>query len=110
MARPGISSEDIARANDVMGLTGRKKPHFVQTAEIEHKYAGYISREAENVKRLQTLSNVKIKKDVNYDDMLSLSKEAREKLKQFQPKTLGDAQQISGVSASDITALSIYLS
>ena len=111
LARPGISSEDIARANDVFAaLLEEKKPHFVQTAEIEHKYAGYISREAENVKRLQTLSNVKIKNDVNYDDMLSLSKEAREKLKQFQPKTLGDAQQISGVSASDITALSIYLS
>ena len=111
LARPGISSGDIIRVDEgFASLLEGKPPHFAQTAEIEHKYAGYIAREADNVKRLKALASVKIKKDTNFDEMLSLSKEAREKLKHFKPKTLGEAQQISGVSASDITALSIYLS
>ena len=110
LARPGISTQDlVSRCNELSLLVEGKRPHFIQTAEIEHKYLGYIAREADNVKRLQSLAKVKIKPTANFDDMPSLSKEAREKLKQFKPSTLGEAQQISGVSASDITALSIYL-
>ena len=111
LARPGIDTKDVVSCcGELALLVERKRPHFIQTAEIEHKYSGYIAREADNVKRLKSLTNVKIKSTVNFDDMPSLSKEAREKLKQFKPSTLGEAQQISGVSASDITALSIYLS
>ncbi|HAB88999.1 MAG TPA: tRNA uridine-5-carboxymethylaminomethyl(34) synthesis enzyme MnmG [Bacteroidetes bacterium] len=111
LARPGIDTYDLTEcSNELLSLVEGKRPHFVQTAEIEHKYSGYIAREADSVKRLQSLAKVKIKPTVNFDDMSSLSKEAREKLKQFKPSTLGEAQQISGVSASDITALSIYLS
>ena len=111
LARPGIDTHDlVACCNELAMLVEGKRLHFIQTAEIEHKYSGYIAREADNVKRLQGLAQVKIKSTVNFDDMPSLSKEAREKLKQFKPSTLGEAQQISGVSASDITALSIYLS
>ncbi|MEC7159944.1 MAG: hypothetical protein VXW24_06595, partial [Bacteroidota bacterium] len=111
LARPGINTQDLVPyCNELATLVEGKRPHFIQTAEIEHKYSGYIAREAENVKRLQSLAKVKIKSTVNFDDIPSLSKEARQKLKQFKPSTLGEAQQISGVSASDITTLSIYLS
>lgn len=111
LARPGIDTHDVVTCSPSLALLVEgKRPHFIQTAEIEHKYSGYIAREADNVKRLQSLAKVKIKPTVDFDDMPSLSKEAREKLKQFKPSTLGEAQQISGVSASDITALSIYLS
>lgn len=111
LARPGIATHDlVAYSEEFAQLVKGQRPHYIHTAEIEHKYSGYIAREAENVKRLQSLAKVKIKSTTNFDEMPSLSKEAREKLKQFKPSTLGEAQQISGVSASDITALSIYLS
>jgi len=111
LARPGIATHDlVAHSEEFAQLVKGQRPHYIHTAEIEHKYSGYIAREAENVKRLQSLAKVKIKSTTNFDEMPSLSKEAREKLKQFKPSTLGEAQQISGVSASDITALSIYLS
>lgn len=111
LARPGIATHDlVAYSEEFAQLVKGQRPHYIHTAEIEHKYSGYIAREAENVKRLQSLAKVKIKPTTNFDEMPSLSKEAREKLKQFKPSTLGEAQQISGVSASDITALSIYLS
>ena len=71
----------VACCNSTAMLVEGKRPHFIQTAEIEHKYSGYIAKEADNVKRLQGLAKVKIKSTVNFDDMPSLSKEAREKLK-----------------------------
>lgn len=78
-------------------------------AEIQLKYAGYISREQENALKLNKLENVKIPMDIAYEKFSSLSAEAVEKLTKIQPSTLGQASRISGVSPSDISVLMVYL-
>lgn len=78
-------------------------------AEIQLKYAGYISREQENALKLNKLENVKIPLDIAYEKFSSLSAEAVEKLTKIQPSTLGQASRISGVSPSDISVLMVYL-
>ena len=77
--------------------------------EIQLKYATYIQREQENSDKMNQLESLLIKKDFKYDTIPSLSSEAKEKLLKIQPKTLGQASRISGVSPSDISILMVYL-
>ena len=81
----------------------------IEQAEIEIKYGGYLSREKETAKKLVRLENIKIHKDFEFDKLHSISTEGREKLKEIQPTTIGQASRISGVSPSDINILLIYL-
>ncbi|MCG8576230.1 MAG: tRNA uridine-5-carboxymethylaminomethyl(34) synthesis enzyme MnmG [Flavobacteriales bacterium] len=78
-------------------------------AEIQIKYAGYILREEENAEKLSRLENVKIPAHTDYSKLPSLSAEAVEKLKAIQPKTIGQASRVSGVSPSDVSVLLVHL-
>ena len=81
----------------------------VEQAEIEVKYAPYLAREAEWGKRLSELEVHSIHQSFDYKAVHALSAEGREKLERLRPPTLGAAARISGVSASDISILSIYI-
>ena len=81
---------------------------LVQT-EIQLKYEGYIEREKEQANKLARLEDLVIPDSVNYDEMKSVSIEAKEKLKKIKPRTIGQASRVSGVSPSDISVLLIYL-
>jgi tRNA uridine 5-carboxymethylaminomethyl modification enzyme len=81
---------------------------LVQT-EIQLKYEGYIEREKEQANKLARLEDLVIPDSVNYDEMKSISIEAKEKLKKIKPITIGQASRVSGVSPSDISVLLIYL-
>ena len=72
-------------------------------------YGGYINKEKESVAKLKRLENIKIGADFEFDKLHSISTEGREKLKSIQPRTIGQASRISGVSPSDINVLLIYL-
>ena len=72
----------------------------IEQVEISLKYAGYIQKEEENVKKFNRLENIKIPKKFNYTNILSISSEGREKLTKIAPKTIGQASRISGVSPS----------
>ena len=77
----------------------------VETTEILIKYAGYIEREQLTADKLRRLENVKIRPDINYAALTSLSTEARQKLAKHQPDNIGQASRIPGVSPSDINIL-----
>lgn len=80
-----------------------------ETAEVNIKYEGYIQKEHELVDRMKKLEKVKLKTGFNYFNIKALSSEATEKLQNIQPKTLGQASRISGVSPADLSVLMVYL-
>ncbi|UII22341.1 tRNA uridine-5-carboxymethylaminomethyl(34) synthesis enzyme MnmG [Fulvivirga ligni] len=84
--------------------------HVLEQAEIQIKYDSYIEKEKELANKMEQLEDKKIRSNFNYDEVKALSSEAREKLKQIQPATIGQASRISGVSPADISILMVYLS
>ncbi len=83
--------------------------YHIGLAEVNMKYEGYLKREEELVSKMNRLEEVKLTKDFNYASIKSLSAEAREKLGHIQPKTIGQASRISGVSPSDISVLLVHM-
>ena len=81
-----------------------------EQVNIEIKYAGYIDRQKKQVEKFKTLEKKQIPKDLDYDKVQSLRLEARQKLKEFRPVSIGQASRISGVSPADVSVLLIYLS
>ena len=73
------------------------------------KYSGYLNKEKESAKKLKKLERINIPDDFEFNKLYSISTEGREKLNTIQPKTIGQASRISGVSPSDINVLLIYL-
>ena len=104
--RPQISYSDLAPFD-------RERPELSQaiTAEVEIslKYEGYIKRQLKQVEEFSRLEKKTIPEDLNYDDVIGLRLEAREKLKKIRPENFGRAGRISGVSPADISVLMIYL-
>ena len=86
-----------------------RKEEITEASEIRIKYSGYIKREREIADKMQRLENIKIKGKFNYNDINSLSTEARQKLTKIDPETLAQAGRIPGVSPSDINVLLILL-
>jgi len=78
-------------------------------AEINMKYAGYIQKEQEMVDKMNRLESVKLRPDMDYAELQSLSLEAREKLTNMRPHTIGQASRISGVSPADISILLVHM-
>ena len=85
------------------------KEEILESAEIEIKYEGYIEREEKIAKKIQKLENIKIKDEIDYNGMLSISTEGRQKLSKIRPETIGQAGRISGVSPSDVNVLLVYM-
>ena len=81
----------------------------VSQAEINIKYAGYIEKEQEMVDKMNRLESLKLPSGIKYDAINALSAEAREKLADLQPLTIGQASRISGVSPADISVLLVHL-
>ena len=86
-----------------------RKIEIIEGAEILIKYDGYINREKLLAEKLDKFENIIIEDKFNYDELKSISTEARQKLKSINPKTIGQAKRISGVSPSDINVLLILL-
>ena len=77
--------------------------------EINIRYEGYIARQKKQVEQFEKLENKKIPERIDYDEVGSLRLEARQKLKEFRPASIGQASRISGVTPADVTVLLIYL-
>ena len=103
--RPQISYDDIAPFD-------KNRPELPRTvtAEVEIclKYEGYIKRQIKQAEDFVRLENKAIPENINYDDIVGLRIEAREKLKKIRPENFGRASRISGVSPADISVLMIY--
>lgn len=82
---------------------------IIMSAEISMKYEGYIRKEQEMVDKMDRLESVRLSDHFDYKGLKSLSFEAREKLHQIRPRTIGQASRISGVSPSDISVLLVHV-
>ncbi len=80
----------------------------IEAIEIEQKYKGYIEREKEVADKLKRLENIIIPDNFDFNSMQSLTIEARQKLTRIQPKTIGQASRIPGVSPADINVLLVF--
>jgi len=81
----------------------------VDDVETEIKYDGYIKRHLKEIEKLEKNENLKIDKNINFNELHGLSLEARQKLSVVRPETFGQASRISGVSPADISTLMVYL-
>jgi len=106
LRRPEISVSDIAIFLEELS---RFDSDVTLQAEVEVKYAGYIDRQMEMVERFKRIENVRLPEDLNYLDIIGLSREACEKLTKIKPKSLGQASRISGITPAAISLLSVYL-
>ncbi len=111
--RPHIVMSDIFEMSPSAKLKAEELEEMhvdvVDQAEILLKYEGYINREQEMADKQHRLEGVKIPLDVDYHAMPSLSMEARLKLSNIRPVTIGQASRVSGVSPSDVSVILIHL-
>jgi tRNA uridine 5-carboxymethylaminomethyl modification enzyme len=82
---------------------------IAQSVEIKIKYEGYIQREKIVAEKIKRLEGLKIPEDINFNELVSISTEGRQKLNKLKPGNIGQAGRISGVSPSDINILLMYL-
>jgi tRNA uridine 5-carboxymethylaminomethyl modification enzyme len=110
-SRPQIDFDDISNFDKVKSFINDNNidEESVTQAKIMVKYAGYILKEKQNVAKLTRLEDLKIPDNFNYDNVSSLSYEAKEKFKKIKPITISQASRISGVSPSDVSILLIHL-
>jgi tRNA uridine 5-carboxymethylaminomethyl modification enzyme len=101
-----LMRRQIPRVNDFLN---NYRQDYVESAEIQLKYEGYIRREQELVDKMLRLESVKLYPDMDYGELTALSAEAREKLGKIRPQTIGQASRISGVSPSDVSVLLVHM-
>lgn len=106
LKRPEITISKLQNINKIDDIY---KKDVIEQVEIFVKYEGYIKKEEKEVLKMQELENVKIPVDIDYDKVINIANEAKDKLKKVTPTSLGQASRISGVNPSDITMLAIYL-
>ena len=111
--RPQINIYNILNSVDeLQNLVDRipnRQNEILEASEILMKYSGYIDREKHIAGKLNRLEHIKIPDNFKFDKVQSLSTEARQKLNNIRPASIGQASRISGVSPSDISVLLIYL-
>lgn len=110
LLRPQVHLSDLKSGSKALAdqLVGYDK-ETIEQAEISLKYETYIAKEKELADKMSDLDDVMLKHDFDYGALTSMSKEARQKLAELKPATLGQASRVSGVSPSDISILMVYL-
>jgi tRNA uridine 5-carboxymethylaminomethyl modification enzyme len=84
-------------------------PDVESQVEVQTKYAGYVDRQKEVVRRFQKLEGLRVPADFDYGQISGLSREAREKLTRIRPRSLGQASRISGITPAAISLLAVFL-
>jgi tRNA uridine 5-carboxymethylaminomethyl modification enzyme len=111
LSRPQVSFKELRKADDSLNtLLSVYDKQTIEQAEIKIKYESYFEKEMDIVERMKKMEDREINSEFNYHQLVSLSKEAREKLMKIKPRTLGQASRISGVSPSDISVLMVHIS
>ncbi len=105
LRRPEMKIRDFV----VAGWLEDPGPEILEQLEIQAKYEGYIKKQEDQVARFNKLEDKKIREDLDYDQVYGLSNEARQKLKEVRPVSVGQASRISGVNPADINVLLINL-
>ena len=106
LRRPQVSYADLAPFDpDRPNL----RPAVAEEVEIQLKYAGYLDRQEKQVQEFKREESRRLPEDIDYEAIAGLRLEARQKLQQIRPVSIGQAGRISGVSPADIAVLLIYL-
>jgi tRNA uridine 5-carboxymethylaminomethyl modification enzyme len=112
LARPQVSLFDMMSADTELNSVIEEvttNSYVLEQAEIQVKYSGYIQKEFEMVEELAQKENTPIPTSLDYSKIKSLSSEGLQKMSKIKPETIGQASRISGVSASDVSVLMVYL-
>ncbi len=111
LLRPEINMKDLLTLNSMKDFIKEKNisNDALEQAELTVKYGGYLDREKQTAEKMKRLENIKIPTGFEFEKLHSISTEGRQKLKEIEPLTIGQASRISGVSPSDINVLLIYL-
>ena len=104
LRRPEIKVDDLIRF-----LDNEYDFDVLEQVSISSKYEGYIKKALREAEKLKHLENKKIPNDIDYDAMHNLASEAKQKLKEVRPNTIGQAMRISGVNPADISILTMYM-
>ncbi|MBO5747899.1 MAG: tRNA uridine-5-carboxymethylaminomethyl(34) synthesis enzyme MnmG [Muribaculaceae bacterium] len=112
--RPQLDFEKLRRLipaldRQIMSIEEERRSEIVESAEILIKYSGYIERERLLADKIQRLENLPLGDKIDYDQILSLSTEARQKLAKIRPATIAQASRIPGISPADINILLMLL-
>ncbi len=110
--RPELSVYDLLRADKELSQKAKtisEDSTVFNQVEIQIKYAGYIKKEFNMVEEMRQKEEMPIPQSLDFDRLNSLSAEGKQKLAHVRPETIGQAGRISGVSASDISVLMVYL-
>jgi tRNA uridine 5-carboxymethylaminomethyl modification enzyme len=111
LTRPQVNIHHLAEANEnFKNLLSYHDSEVIEQAEIKVKYESYFEKEVEIVSKMKKMEDKEINPNFNYNQLISLSKEAREKLIKIKPRTLGQASRISGVSPADVSILMVHMS
>tara|TARA_A100001037_G_scaffold5983_1_gene5939 strand:- start:42 stop:2033 length:1992 start_codon:yes stop_codon:yes gene_type:complete len=106
LRRPGVHIVDLVKH----GLSDQNLPTSVlEGAEIDIKYSGYLKRQTAQIEQFKKQTKKILPENIDYENITTLSQEAREKLAANRPINLGQAAEIPGVSKADLTALLIWL-
>ena len=82
---------------------------MIEQTEIQIKYSGYIEKSLQQVEKMKKMDRKKIPEDIDYDAISGIATEAKQKLKEVRPLSVGQASRISGVNPSDISILLVYI-
>jgi tRNA uridine 5-carboxymethylaminomethyl modification enzyme len=112
-ARPQVTVEKLLEyikgGSDLKAANSVRFKEVAESAEIGIKYEGYIVREKIVADKIKRLENLKIPEDIDYNQLVSISTEGRQKLNRSKPSNIGQAGRISGVSPSDVNILLMYI-
>ena len=102
LRRPEITWNDLPEAFQ------RVPGEVAESVEADIKYSGYITRDLERIGTMKEMESREIPEGFNYEKVLGIKKEARQKLSEIRPRTFGQAARIAGVNPSDISALAVW--
>ena len=106
LKRPEITYEKLL-ANNIIDF--KYDIDIIEQVELNIKYEGYIKKAEKEAEKLISLENKKIPENIDYNNIVNLASEAKQKLSEIRPTSIGQAIRISGVNPADISILSIYL-
>ena len=106
LRRPEVSYQGLL---DLMPTDAALSAEVKEQVEIAAKYQGYIDRQKDEIAKQKESEHIKLGDAIDYDDVHGLSTEARQKLAQHQPETIGQAGRISGITPATISILMIYM-
>ncbi len=110
LLRPNVNLQDLAKSSDELkNLLEDVSRETIEQAEIQLKYDSYIEKEKELVSKANSLEELIIPENFDYESLKSLSSEGKQKFMKIKPRTLGQAGRISGVNPTDVQILMVYM-